>query len=103
MNDRVGNGDGANERNRRTKFNNGDGANERNRRMKFKFNQWFKKADGTAICMLACFVAVIVGRVTVTAADQAPSAEPVYKIVSPVGETVIKMIAMAPRLNTLEG
>src|SRR5437867_4803473 len=101
MNDRVGNGDGANERNRRTKFNNEDGANERNRHMKFKFNQSFKKADGTAICMLACFVAVSVGRITVTAAEA--SAEPVYKIVSPMGESTAKMTAMARRLDTLDG
>jgi ABC-type amino acid transport substrate-binding protein len=69
--------------------------------MKFKFNQSFKKADGTAICMLACFVAVSVGKIAVTAAE--PSAEPVYKIVSPVGESTAKMTAMARRLDTLEG
>lgn len=30
-------------------------------------------------------------------------AEPVYSVVSPVGESTVKMIAMAPRLNTLGG
>ena len=35
----------------------------------------------------------------------APAAvkEGVYKVVSPLGEPVTKMITMAPRLNTLEG
>lgn len=70
--------------------------------MKFKFNQSFKKADGTAICMLACFVAAsVVGRVIVTAAEA--SAEPVYKIVSPMGESTATMTEMARRLDTLEG
>ena len=72
-----------------------------NPKMNFKFNQSFKKADGTAICMLACFVAVSVGKVTVTAAEA--SAEPVYKIVGPMGESTAKMTAMARRLDTLDG
>jgi hypothetical protein len=58
-------------------------------KMNFKFNQ----------SMLACFVAVSVG--AVAAADT--SDEPVYKIVSPVGESTAKMTAMARRLDTLEG
>lgn len=51
--------------------------------------------------MLAGFVAVIGGRVTATAAES--SVEPVYKIVSPVGESTAKMTEMARRLDTLEG
>lgn len=31
------------------------------------------------------------------------SAEPVYSVVSPAGESTVKMIRMAPRLNTLAG
>lgn len=31
------------------------------------------------------------------------SAEPVYRVVSPLGDPAVKMIAMAPRLNTLNG
>jgi hypothetical protein len=59
-------------------------------KMNFKFNQ----------SLLACFVAVSVSKVAVTAQ---PSAEPVYKIVSPLGESTAKMSAMARRLDTLEG
>jgi hypothetical protein len=33
----------------------------------------------------------------------APAAEPVYKVVSPLGESTAKTIAMAPRLDTLDG
>ena len=69
--------------------------------MKFPFNQSFKKADRTAISLVAGFAAVSVGRVTVTAAEA--SAEPVYKIVSPMGESTAKMTAMARRLDTLDG
>jgi hypothetical protein len=55
--------------------------------------------------MLACFVAVILfaaGSPQDTAASEL-SAEPVYKVVSPVGESIVKMTAMAPRLDTLAG
>lgn len=51
--------------------------------------------------LLTCFLAVSVAKVAVTAAE--PSAEPVYKIVSPVGESTAKMSPMARRLDTLEG
>jgi hypothetical protein len=33
----------------------------------------------------------------------APAAEPVYKVVSPLGESTAKTTAMAPRLDTLDG
>ena len=67
--------------------------------------QLFKKSDGTTICMLACFVAVILfaaGSPQDTAASE-PSAEPVYKVVSPIGESTVKMTTMAPRMDTLAG
>jgi hypothetical protein len=32
-----------------------------------------------------------------------PPAEPVYKVVSPLGEGIVKTTAMAPRLDTLNG
>jgi len=32
-----------------------------------------------------------------------PTGEPVYKVVSPLGESTAKTIAMAPRLDTLDG
>ena len=69
--------------------------------MKFPFNQSFKKADRTALSLLAGFAAVSVGRVTAAAAES--FAEPVYKIVSPMGETTATMTEMARRLDTLEG
>jgi hypothetical protein len=31
------------------------------------------------------------------------SVEPVYSVVSPLGDSTVRMITMAPRLNTLEG
>jgi len=67
--------------------------------------QFFKKFDGTAICMLTCFIAVILfvfGSPQDTAASE-PSAEPVYKVVSPIGESTVKLASMAPRLDTLAG
>jgi hypothetical protein len=60
----------------------------------------FKKADRAAISLLAGFAAVSMGNVAV-AADQ--PAEPIYKIVSPMGETTATMMPMAPRLDTLDG
>jgi len=38
-----------------------------------------------------------------TPAKPAVGAEPVYSVVSPLGDPTVKMIAMAPRLNTLAG
>jgi hypothetical protein len=67
--------------------------------------QFFKKSHGTAICMLAFFIAVILfafGSPQGAAASE-PSAEPVYKIVSPMGENTVKLTTMAPRLDTLAG
>lgn len=67
--------------------------------------QLFKKYDGMAIGMLACFVAVILlvfGSPQDTAASE-PSAELVYKVVSPIGESTVKMTTMAPRLDRLAG
>ncbi len=67
--------------------------------------QYFKKFDEMAICMLTCFIAVILfasGSPQETAASE-PSAEPLYKVVSPVGESTIKFTTMVPRLDTLTG
>jgi hypothetical protein len=36
-------------------------------------------------------------------AVQGGSAEPVYSVVRPIGESTVKMISMTPRLNTLAG
>jgi hypothetical protein len=38
-----------------------------------------------------------------TAAVPQDSVEPVYRVVSPLGDSAVKMITMAPRLDTLEG
>ena len=57
------------------------------------------------ICMRACSVAVILLAAASpqdTAAAE-PSAEPVYKVVSPIGESSARITTMAPRLDTLAG
>ncbi|MBN2255626.1 MAG: hypothetical protein JW736_07960 [Deltaproteobacteria bacterium] len=67
--------------------------------------QFFKKFDEMAIWMLICYIAVILfafGSLQDTAAAE-PSAEPIYKVVSPIGESTVKMTAMAPRLDTPAG
>jgi hypothetical protein len=67
--------------------------------------QFFKKSNETAICMLTCFIVVILfasGIPQDTAASE-PSVEPVYKVVSPIGESTVKLTAMASRLDTLAG
>ena len=67
--------------------------------------QFLKESDGKAICILTCFVTVILFAVgsPQCAAAAAPSAEPVYQVVSPLGESTVKMTTMAPRLDTLAG
>lgn len=67
--------------------------------------QFFKKFDGTAICILAWFIVLILFAAgsPQDAAASAPFAEPVYNVVSPIGESTVKMTAMAPRLDTLAG
>jgi hypothetical protein len=65
----------------------------------------FKRFDGMVICMRAGFVALIllvVGSPQDPAASE-PSAEPVFKVVSPSGETTFTATTMAPRLDTLAG
>ena len=58
-------------------------------------------------CFAEVVVALVLGVFTVSAAaekaDQRGSAEPVYRVVSPLGETTVKMISMTPRLNSLAG
>jgi hypothetical protein len=48
--------------------------------------------------VVAAVVSVSTGMVM---AQKPRSAEPVYSVISPLGENTIKMIAMAPRLDTL--
>lgn len=57
------------------------------------------------ICLPTCFVAVVffaAGSARDTAASE-PSAEPVYEVLSPVGESTVRTTTMAPRLDTLAG
>jgi hypothetical protein len=61
--------------------------------------------DGKALCMFACLAAVMLfaaGSPQDTAASE-PSGEPVYKVVSPLGESTVKMTTVAPRMDTLDG
>ena len=67
--------------------------------------QLLKRSYGAAICMLGCFVTVILsaaGSPQDTSAS-GPSAEPTYKVVSPIGESTVEMATMAPRMDTLAG
>ena len=48
---------------------------------------------------LAVFSVSAMGQTSV--AVQSGSAEPVYSVVSPIGENTVKMISMTPRLDTL--
>ena len=63
----------------------------------------FKKSGETPICILACFVAVVLCAAFSPRNAAAESGEPVYKVVSPIGESTVRMTAMAPRMNTLAG
>lgn len=47
--------------------------------------------------------ATLVGPETVVADQKQQQGEPSFKVVSPIGESPIKMITMSPRLDTLDG
>ena len=47
--------------------------------------------------------AAVVGRETAVAQKKQQQGEPTFKVVSPIGESLIKMITMSPRLDTLDG
>ena len=59
----------------------------------------------TVIRPFACFVAVILfaSCLPVDTSAAEASAEPTYNVVSPIGESTVKMVTMAPRPNTLAG
>jgi hypothetical protein len=66
--------------------------------------QFFKRSDGTTICILACFTALILfAACSSTAAGASAPSEPIYNVVSPIGESTVKMTSMAPRIDTLAG
>ncbi|MBN1848331.1 MAG: hypothetical protein JW932_07075 [Deltaproteobacteria bacterium] len=69
------------------------------------FQQLLNMSDGTAICMVACFVVVILFAFCSPpdTATSKPPAEPAYRVVSPIGESIVEMTTMAPRLDTLAG
>jgi ABC-type amino acid transport substrate-binding protein len=73
--------------------------------MRAILRQLLRKSAGTAIRMFACLVALNLfaagGPQDATAST--PSAEPVYDAVSPIGESTVKMTAMASRTETLAG
>ena len=73
--------------------------------MRAILQQLLRKSAGTAIRMFACLVALhlFAAGGLQDAAASAPSAEPVYDVVSPIGESTVKMTAMAPRTETLAG
>ena len=73
--------------------------------MRDSLRQFLKKSYGTTIRMFACLIALnlFAAGGPQDAAASAPSAEPVYDVVSPLGESTVKMTAMAPRTETLAG
>ena len=70
----------------------------------------FKPFCKGSVFRVACFaevISLVLFSVSAAAqksvAVQGGSAEPVYSVVSPIGESTVKMISMVPRRNTLAG
>ena len=57
-------------------------------------------ADVLSLVLVVCSVSAAAQQ---SVAVQGGSAEPVYSVVSPIGESTVTMISMTPRLNTLAG
>jgi hypothetical protein len=57
-------------------------------------------ADVLSLVLVVCSVAAAAQQ---SVAVQGGSAEPVYSVVSPIGESTVTMISMTPRLHTLAG
>jgi hypothetical protein len=55
-----------------------------------------RKATGVVAALVSVSTGVLMGQAP-------PSNDPVYSVISPLGETTVKMIQMAPRLDTLAG
>lgn len=70
-----------------------------------------KSSCRASVFRAACFAGVIslvlvafsVSAAPESVAVQGRSAGPVYSVVSPIGESTVKMISMVPRANTLAG
>jgi hypothetical protein len=78
------------------------------------FEHWriLKSSWRASVFRIVCFAEVILLVLVVfsvsaaaqkSVAVQGGSAEPVYSVVSPIGESTVKMISMVPRRNTLAG
>jgi hypothetical protein len=77
------------------------------------FQQIFRASGRPAVMLLICFAAFLAsttGDIGVMAATQSPEnsatapkkpGDSVYKVLSPIGDTTVKMITMVPRLDTL--
>jgi hypothetical protein len=57
-------------------------------------------AEVISLVLVVCSVSAAAQK---SVAVQGGSAEPVYSVVSPIGESTVTMISMTPRLNTLAG
>lgn len=76
------------------------------------FQQILRASGRTAVMLLICFAAFLAsttGATGVMAATQSPEnsataqkkTDSVYRVLSPLGDTTVKMITMVPRLDTL--
>src|SRR6058998_2803708 len=68
----------------------------------------FRASVSRAVCFAGVILFVIVGFSVSAAAQksvavQGGSTTPVYSVVSPIGESTVKMISMVPRRNSLAG
>ena len=62
--------------------------------------EMLKLSDGLAAGSL--LGATLMGRETAVAEQKQQQQEPTFKVVKPMGESPVKMIAMSPRLDTLD-
>ena len=63
----------------------------------------FRRVCCAEVISLALVVFSVSAAAQQSVAVQGGSAEPVYSVVSPIGESTVTMISMTPRLNTLAG
>lgn len=64
---------------------------------------WVRKLCFAEVLSLALVIISVSAAAQTSGAVRNASAEPVYSVVSPVGESTVKLISMTPRLNTLAG
>ena len=63
----------------------------------------FRAVCGAGVLSLVLVVCSVSAAAQQSVAVQGGSAEPVYSVVSPIGESTVTMISMTPRLHTLAG